>query len=195
MFSTSSEHGNVHRSVVYLGLYLAALGSGAMKPCTSSFGADQFDSTDLEELPKKASFFSWSFYMTTVSTLLSSTVLVWLQDNVGWGVGCAIPTVFMIISFPVFIAGSRVYRFRNLGFSPLKSLCQVIVAAVRKCHLQLPENKSLLYEPSNSSSTTEASHKIQPTNQFRYFNNPPPTPPPHRKKKKKKKNLYVRLDI
>uniref|UniRef100_A0A0E0B752 Major facilitator superfamily (MFS) profile domain-containing protein n=1 Tax=Oryza glumipatula TaxID=40148 RepID=A0A0E0B752_9ORYZ len=169
MFSTSSEHGNVHRSVVYLGLYLAALGSGAMKPCTSSFGADQFDSTDLEELPKKASFFSWSFYMTTVSTLLSSTVLVWLQDNVGWGVGCAIPTAFMIISFPIFIAGSRVYRFRKLGFSPLKSLCQVIVAAVRKCHLQLPENKSLLYDPSNSSSTTEASHKIQPTNQFRFL--------------------------
>uniref|UniRef100_A0A0E0M502 Uncharacterized protein n=1 Tax=Oryza punctata TaxID=4537 RepID=A0A0E0M502_ORYPU len=59
--------------------------------------ADRFDSTDLEELPKKASFFNWSFFMITTSSLLSSTVLVWLQDNVGWG----------------------------LGFSPLKSLCQM----------------------------------------------------------------------
>uniref|UniRef100_A0A0E0M503 Major facilitator superfamily (MFS) profile domain-containing protein n=1 Tax=Oryza punctata TaxID=4537 RepID=A0A0E0M503_ORYPU len=87
--------------------------------------ADRFDSTDLEELPKKASFFNWSFFMITTSSLLSSTVLVWLQDNVGWGVSCTIPTVLMIISFAVFVVDSRVYRFRKLGFSPLKSLCQM----------------------------------------------------------------------
>ncbi|XP_006661603.2 protein NRT1/ PTR FAMILY 8.3-like [Oryza brachyantha] len=169
MFSASSEHGNAHRSVVYLGLYLAALGSGGMKPCTSSFGADQFDATDPGELAKKASFFSWSLFMLNASSLLSSTVLVWLQDNVGWGVGCAIPTVLMIISFPVFVAGSRVYRFRKPGCSPLKSLCQVLVAAVRKCHLELPENTSHLYEPSTSSSAAEGNHEIQHTNQFRFL--------------------------
>ncbi|KAF0929674.1 hypothetical protein E2562_023027 [Oryza meyeriana var. granulata] len=169
MFSTFPEHGNVDRAVVYLGLYLAALGNGGIKPCTQSFGADQFDSTDLGELVKKKSFFSWSFFMINASSVLSGTVLVWLQDNVGWGVGCAIPTVLMIISFPVFIAGSRVYRFRKLGFSPLKSLFQVIVAAVRKCHLQLPENKSLPYETSSSSSATDRSRKIQHTNQFRFL--------------------------
>uniref|UniRef100_A0A0D9XH98 Major facilitator superfamily (MFS) profile domain-containing protein n=1 Tax=Leersia perrieri TaxID=77586 RepID=A0A0D9XH98_9ORYZ len=166
MFSTSSEHGNVNSLLVYVGLYLAAIGSGGIRPCTKSFGADQFDSTDLGEIARKASYFSWSYLVINISSLLSGTVLVWLQDNVGWGVGCAIPTVLVIISFPLFVAGSRVYRFRKQGFSPLKSICQVIVAAVRKCNMQLPENKSLLYEPS-SSSAPEGSYKIQHTNQFR----------------------------
>uniref|UniRef100_A0A0A9BF16 Uncharacterized protein n=1 Tax=Arundo donax TaxID=35708 RepID=A0A0A9BF16_ARUDO len=30
----SSGHGGVHRAVVYLGLYLAAVASGSVKPCT-----------------------------------------------------------------------------------------------------------------------------------------------------------------
>lgn len=169
VFSTSSYHGEVHPAVVHLGLYLAALGSGGVKPCTSTFGADQFDSADPQELVKKGSFFNWYYFMISTSSLLSGTVLVWLQDNVGWGVSFAIPTVLMVFSLAVFIAGSRVYRYRKLGVSPLTSLCQVVVAAVRKWHLQFPDDSSLLYELTGSPSGTESNHKIQHTDQFRYL--------------------------
>ncbi|KAM3310433.1 hypothetical protein ACQJBY_031242 [Aegilops geniculata] len=57
---TSYYHGDVHHAVVvYLGLYLAGLGSAGIKPCASAFGADQFDSGDLTELEKKGSFLHW----------------------------------------------------------------------------------------------------------------------------------------
>ncbi|KAM0874644.1 hypothetical protein ACQ4PT_037327 [Festuca glaucescens] len=158
---------DVHRAVVYLALYLAALGSGGIKPCTSAFGADQFDSEDPMELEKKGSFFNWYYFLISLGSLLSGTVLVWLQDNVGWGISFAIPTVLMILGLAVLVGGSRVYRFRKLGASPFKSICQVVVAAVRKWHVQLPDDISLLYELTNSSSAAESSQKIQHTNQFR----------------------------
>ena len=47
IFAMSTDHGGTfHRKVVYLGLYLAAIGNGGVKPCTSVFGADQFDTND-----------------------------------------------------------------------------------------------------------------------------------------------------
>lgn len=138
--------------MVYLALYLVALGSGGIKPCTSAFGADQFDSGDPMELQKKGSFFNWYYFLISLGSLLSGTVLVWLQNNVGWGISFAIPAVLMILGLAVLVGGSRVYRFRKLGASPFKSICQVVVAAVRKWHVQLPDDISLLYELTNSSS-------------------------------------------
>lgn len=166
---TSYYTGDVHRTVIYLGIYIAALGSGGIKPCASAFGADQFDSADPMELAKKASFFNWYYFLITFSSLLSSTVLVWLQDNVGWGISFAIPAVLMALGLTVLVSGSRVYRFRKLRVSPFTSICQVVVAAVRKWHVQLPDDISLLYELASSSLTPEASHKIQHTNQFRFL--------------------------
>nr|CAB3495001.1 unnamed protein product [Digitaria exilis] len=110
-FLESSHHGDVHRTVVYIGLYLAALGSGIVKPCTLTFGADQFDINDTVERVKKGSFFSWYYFTVRISALLSGTVLVWLQDNVGWGVGFAIPTVIMLFSLIVSVASTSLYRF------------------------------------------------------------------------------------
>lgn len=42
--------------VFFPGLYLIALGTGGIKPCVSSFGADQFDDSDETEKKQKESF-------------------------------------------------------------------------------------------------------------------------------------------
>ncbi|KAL6642944.1 hypothetical protein ACP70R_021125 [Stipagrostis hirtigluma subsp. patula] len=169
MFSTSSSHSGAHRTVVYLGLYLAVIASGGIRPCTSTFGADQFDINDPVELAKKGSFFNWYYFVISTSSLLSGTVIVWLQDNVGWAVGYVILTVLMLFCFSAFVTGSRVYRFKKMSGSPLTSLSQVVVAAVRKSHLELPDDSTLLYEPASLPSATDASHNIKHTNQFRFF--------------------------
>ncbi|XP_037422455.1 protein NRT1/ PTR FAMILY 8.3-like isoform X2 [Triticum dicoccoides] len=176
---TSYYHGDVHHAVVvYLGLYLAGLGSAGIKPCASAFGADQFDSGDLTELEKKGSFFNWYYFLLNLGSLLSSTLLAWLQDNGWWGLSFAIPTVLMALGLAVFVGGSRVYRFRKLRASPFTSICQVLVAAVRKWHVQLPDDISSLYEPTSSSSAPESSHNIQHTNQFRFLDKAAAVLPP-----------------
>ncbi|KAL6906257.1 hypothetical protein ACP4OV_003858 [Aristida adscensionis] len=167
--SSSIYNGNVHHAAVYLGIYLAAFGSGGVKPCTSSFGADQFDINDPVELVKKSSFFSWYYFLISLGNMLSSTVIVWLQDNVSWSVGYAIPLVLMLFCLAAFVAGSKQYRFRRIGVSPITSISQVVVAAVRNWELQTPEDSSLLYEPTGSPSESGVRHKIKHTNQFRFF--------------------------
>ncbi|KAL6278073.1 hypothetical protein ACE6H2_021674 [Prunus campanulata] len=48
--------------VFFMGLYLIALGTGGIKPCVSSFGADQFDDSDEAEKKNKGSFFNWFYF-------------------------------------------------------------------------------------------------------------------------------------
>ncbi|CAN6305660.1 unnamed protein product [Urochloa humidicola] len=172
----STLDSNVHRPLVYLGLYLAAIAGGGVKPCTATLGADQFDPNDPVELAKKSSFFNWYFFLITTSSLLSGTVIVWLQENVGWGVGYVIPTVLMLLCFIAFLAASRVYRFKKMGVSPIMSIFQVVVAAVRNRHLHLPDDNSLLYEITSSPPEDDAGHKINHTNQFRFFDKAAVTP-------------------
>jgi len=160
----SSYDLGIHRVMAYLGLYLVALGSGGIKPCVPALGADQFDATDPVERVKKGSFFNWYYWLVNVGALLSATVLVWVQDNIGWGVGLAIPTVFMMSGLSVFVAGRMVYRYQKVGGSPLTRVSQVVVAAVRNYNLVLPENYSSLHEVP---SPTEGNCKIQHTSQFR----------------------------
>lgn len=154
----------IQHAMVYLGLYLVALGTGGIKPCTSALGADQFDSADPVERVTKGSFFNWYYFLINVGSLLSTTVLVWVQDNVGWGVGYAIPMVLMGFGLVVFVSGRKVYRYKKLGGSPLKRVSQVVVAAARNYRLKLPDDDSaLLHEDSEANCSTEH------TSQFRFL--------------------------
>ncbi|AAB60766.1 Strong similarity to Arabidopsis oligopeptide transporter (gb/X77503) [Arabidopsis thaliana] len=153
----------VQYAVFFTGLYLIALGTGGIKPCVSSFGADQFDDTDPRERVRKASFFNWFYFSINIGSFISSTLLVWVQENVGWGLGFLIPTVFMGVSIASFFIGTPLYRFQKPGGSPITRVCQVLVAAYRKLKLNLPEDISFLYETREKNSMIAGSRKIQHT--------------------------------
>ncbi|KAF0929686.1 hypothetical protein E2562_023034, partial [Oryza meyeriana var. granulata] len=127
--NASYYNGDICHVTDYLGLYLFALGNGCMKPCILAFGADQFDSADPVERVAKGSFFNWYYFFTNMGSLLSTTVLVWVLDNIGWSVGFAIPTLLLGFGLAMFVAGRRVYRYKKLGESPLTRVSQVVVAA------------------------------------------------------------------
>lgn len=157
---------DIRRVVAYLGLYLIALGAGGIKPCMSALGADQFDGADPVERVTKGSFFNYYYFSNNMGTLLSTTVLVWVQDNIGWGIGFATPMLLMGFGLSMFVAGRRVYRYRKLGRSPLTRVSQVVVAAARNHRLKLPDDSSLLHE---LPSLTEGGYRIQHTTRFRYY--------------------------
>ncbi|CAO2183834.1 unnamed protein product [Urochloa humidicola] len=169
---SSFTGGSIHRAAVYLGLYLIAMGSGGIKPCTSALGADQFDAAEPAERVNKGSFFNWFFFSINLGSLLSSTVLVWVQDNIGWGVGFAIPMVLTVLGLAVFVSGRKVYRYKKLQGSPLTRVSQVVVAAVRNHNLTLPEDSSALHE------VPEANCKTAHTCQFRFFDKAAIVAPP-----------------
>ncbi|XP_047330166.1 protein NRT1/ PTR FAMILY 8.3 [Impatiens glandulifera] len=154
-------------AVFYFGLYLIALGTGGIKPCVSSFGADQFDDTDPIERVKKGSFFNWFYFSINIGALVSSSLIVWIQDNAGWGWGFSIPALFMGIAILSFFSGSPLYRFQKPGGSPLKRVSQVLVASFHKWKLRVPEQDSLLYE--TETSTIEGSRKLEHTNELKFL--------------------------
>ncbi|KAL2486370.1 Protein NRT1/PTR FAMILY 8.1 [Abeliophyllum distichum] len=156
-------------SVCFLALYLIALGTGGIKPCVSSYGADQFDDTDEAEKKSKSSFFNWFYFSINIGALIAASVLVWIQIHIGWGWGFGIPAVAMAIAVAFFFSGTRMYRYQKPGGSPLTRLCKVVVAALRNYRVVVPEDKSLLYETSNAKSVIVGSRKLDHTDELRFF--------------------------
>jgi len=155
--------------VYFVGLYMIALGAGGIKPCVSSFGADQFDDTDPVEKRKKGAFFNWFYFCINIGSLISGTVLIWVQENCGYGIGFGISTFFIALAIGSFFIGSEIYRFQIPGGSPLTRACQVIVAATRKRKADSPVDSSLLYELDGKSSAIEGSRKLEHSSEFSFL--------------------------
>ena len=85
-------------------------------------------------------------------TLFANTILVYVQDNVGWGWGYGLPTFGLAISISVFLLGTPFYRHKlHMGSPFLKMAARVIVASFRKARAKMPhdhtrELPSLEYE-------------------------------------------------
>ncbi|WVY92890.1 hypothetical protein V8G54_031978 [Vigna mungo] len=154
-------------AICFLALYLIALGTGGIKPCVSSYGADQFDDTDPVEKEHKSSFFNWFYFSINIGALIASSLLVWIQDNVGWGWGFGIPAVTMAIAVVSFFSGTRLYRNQKAGGSALTRISQVVTASIRKYRVEVPSDKSLLYEINEGESVIKGSRKLDHTNELR----------------------------
>ncbi|XP_009624729.1 protein NRT1/ PTR FAMILY 8.2-like [Nicotiana tomentosiformis] len=157
------------KTAFFVAIYLIAFGTGGIKPCVSSFGADQFDDNDETEKKSKSSFFNWFYLSINIGALIASSVLVWIQMNVGWGWGFGVPAVAMAIALVFFFSGTRLYRLQPPGGSPLTRILQVFVASIRKCNVKPPPDESLLYETSDVESNIKGSRKLEHSEEFRFF--------------------------
>lgn len=132
-------------AVLYVSLLLGALGSGGIRPCVVAFGAEQFDESDPKQTTNTWTYFNWYYFVMGASILMAVTVLVYVQDNIGWGLGLGIPTVAMLISIIAFIVGYPLYRNLDPAGSPFTRLLQVAVAAFRKRKRSNVHDPELLY--------------------------------------------------
>ncbi|RWW80829.1 hypothetical protein BHE74_00010804, partial [Ensete ventricosum] len=159
----------VQYAILFIGLYSIALGTGGIKPCVSSFGADQFDDTDEDERKTKQSFFDWFYFSISIGALISSSFLVWVQDKFGWGWGFGIPTTFLGLAVCSFSLGTSRYRFQKPGGNPLPRMCQVIVASFRKRKVDVPHDSSLLYEVPGDAPATQGRRKLEHTDDLKFL--------------------------
>ncbi|KAF0900699.1 hypothetical protein E2562_034405 [Oryza meyeriana var. granulata] len=168
----------VQMGVLYLALYLTALGTGGLKSSVSGFGSDQFDESDAGEKTQMMRFFNWFFFFISLGSLLAVTVLVYVQDNLGrpWGYGACAASI--AAGLVVFLAGTRRYRFKKLVGSPLTQIAAVVVAAWRKRRLELPSDPSMLYDidvgkvaaaEEASSKKSKLKQRLPHTKQFRFL--------------------------
>ncbi|KDP21241.1 hypothetical protein JCGZ_21712 [Jatropha curcas] len=157
--------------VLFMGLGLLTIGTGGIRPCSIPFGVDQFDPTTEEGIKGINSFYNWYYTTFTVVIMITSTVVVYIQDSVSWVLGFGIPTLLMIGSLALFFLGQRIYVYVKPEGSIFSSIFQVFVAAYRKRGLQLPDEGEIgcrvFYDPPTK--VNELS-KLPLTNQFRFLN-------------------------
>ncbi|KAI9157420.1 hypothetical protein LWI28_022222 [Acer negundo] len=85
----------IHEVVFFIALYFISIGTGGIKPCLESFGADQFDDNHPEERKQKMSYFNWWSTALCCGLLLGVTVIVSIQDNLGWGIADLVLAIFL----------------------------------------------------------------------------------------------------
>ncbi|KAF8042748.1 hypothetical protein BT93_A1163 [Corymbia citriodora subsp. variegata] len=146
--------------ILYLALYLVALGTGGLKSSVSGFGTDQFDDKDNKEKAQMAYFFNRFFLFISLGTLTAVTVLVYVQDEVGRSIAYGTCSVAMLVAILVFLSGTRRYRYKKSLGSPIVQIMQVVVASIKKRSLEVPYDVGCLYEDGPEGS------RIHHTDQF-----------------------------
>ncbi|MFS7966005.1 putative proton-dependent oligopeptide transporter family, PTR2 family proton/oligopeptide symporter [Helianthus anomalus] len=154
------EANGFQMGILYLALYLIALGTGGLKSSVSGFGTDQFDDKNEAEKTQMAYFFNRFFFFISLGGLLAVTVLVYIQDEVGRSLAYGICTISMFVAIVVILSGIKRYRYKKRQGSPIVSIFQVLVAAIKKRNLNLPYDIHMLHE------NTPDGSRIHHTNQF-----------------------------
>ncbi|KAM1216484.1 hypothetical protein ACFX2J_012758 [Malus domestica] len=160
----------LHLAVFYGALYTLAIGTGGTKPNISTIGADQFDDFDAKEKKHKLSFFNWWMFSIFFGTLFANTVLVYIQDNVGWALGYGLPTLGLLLSVLIFLAGTPFYRHKVPSGSPFTRMAKVIVAALRKGSVTLPIDPKELHELNLEEYEKKGKFRIDSTPTLRFLN-------------------------
>ncbi|KAF2315991.1 hypothetical protein GH714_040786 [Hevea brasiliensis] len=151
------RHGGVLAASFILGLYLVALGVGGIKGSLPPHGAEQFDETTPQGRKQRSSFFNYYVFCLSCGALIAVTFVVWIEDNKGWQWGFGISTATILLSIPIFLLGSPVYRNKVPKGSPITTIFKVLVAAIyNTCKAGNPSNAVRGMDRS-SSYTTEAS--------------------------------------
>ncbi|KAL8204997.1 hypothetical protein R6Q57_010620 [Mikania cordata] len=128
-----------------------------MRPCAIAFGVDQFQHHNNQRLIY--SFFNWYYATASISTLVGSTVLVYIQDQFGWQVGFVVPAMFMFCSALMFMLGSSLYVKVEVDESPYSGFIQVLILAFKNRKIRLlPDDR---YNHSNQGDRVELTDNLR----------------------------------
>lgn len=153
--------------IFFFALYIIAAGTGGTKPNISTIGADQFDEFEPKEKSQKLSFYNWWVFYILIGTIFAQTVLVYVQDNVGFALGYGIPTIGLGVSILIFVLGTPLYRHRLPSGSPLTRMVQVFVASMRKWKINVPIDSKELHEVTLEEYTSKGRYRINHSSSMR----------------------------
>lgn len=112
-------------AMLFIGLYLVALGVGGIKGSLPSHGAEQFDESTPQGRKQRSTFFNYFVFCLSCGGLIAVTFVVWIEDNKGWQWGFGFSTISIFLSIPIFLAGSAFYRNKIPSGSPLTTIFKV----------------------------------------------------------------------
>ncbi|KAK4790872.1 hypothetical protein SAY86_031285 [Trapa natans] len=153
---------------LYTVLYVTGFGAAGIRPCVSSFGADQFDEKSKDYKSHLDRFFNFFYLSVTFGAIVAFTLVVYIQIEHGWGSAFGSLAIAMGLSNLMFFVGTPLYRHRLPGGSPLTRVAQVLVAAFRKRKASFSSSEMIgLHEVQGKQSAIKGSRKIAHTDDFR----------------------------
>lgn len=150
------------------GFVFLIMGASGIRPCNLAFGVDQFNPNTKSGQSGIASFFNWYYFTFTFAMMVSLTIIVYVQANINWAIGLAIPTFLMFLSCVVFFVGTGIYVKVLPDGSPLTSIFQVLVATIKKRRLADPEEPRVSLF--NHFASKSVNSKLPYSKQLRFLN-------------------------
>ncbi|GLU08019.1 hypothetical protein SLE2022_249500 [Rubroshorea leprosula] len=135
---------------LYFGLYAMAAGVGGIKAALPAHGGDQLDHGNQRQI---SAYFNWYFFSLCTGGLISSTVMVWIQDNEGWKLNFNISIGTLSLALCIFTAGFPIYRLKRPGGSPITRIYKVFASAIRNRKFSPPPKTDSLQESSSARTT------------------------------------------
>lgn len=97
--------------ILFIGLFIIAMGAGGIKPCVSAFVGDQVDAAkDSAVMTRVYAAFYWSINLGSFFAFL---LIPWVRQNWGYSWAFGIPGIFMGIATLVFWCGRRQYHHKQ----------------------------------------------------------------------------------
>ncbi|XVF63461.1 hypothetical protein PTKIN_Ptkin09bG0088600 [Pterospermum kingtungense] len=160
--------------VLFLALYLVALGSGCLKPNIISLGADQFRREDSKQSKKLSTYFNIAYFAFCLGELIALTLLVWVQTHYGMDVGFGVSAAAMAMGMICLISGTFLYRNKPPRGSIFTPIAQVFVAAITKRKQICPSNVQMLHVKQNNvpnqiPATSANANNLLHTEKFRFL--------------------------
>ncbi|KAK6153381.1 hypothetical protein DH2020_013020 [Rehmannia glutinosa] len=131
---------------LFTSLGLIAMGAGGIRPCNIAFGADQFDTNTEKGRTQLESFFNWWYFSFTIALVIALTGVVYIQTNVSWVIGFAIPTACLATSITIFLIGRHTYVYKMPQGSVFLDMAKVMAAAFEKRKIK-SSNELCYYDP------------------------------------------------
>ncbi|XVF51933.1 hypothetical protein PTKIN_Ptkin04bG0223700 [Pterospermum kingtungense] len=164
------SHSGLEMALFYVSIYLVALGYGGYQPNIATFGADQFDEEDPKEGHSKVAFFSYFYLAMNLGSLFSNTVLGYFEDEGMWALGFWVSAGSAFAALVMFLAGTTGYRHFKPSGNPLSRFSQVVVAATKKCSIDMPPDADDLYDGDHvNESSMNGNRKILHTDEFKFL--------------------------
>ncbi|XWS62110.1 hypothetical protein CRYUN_Cryun07bG0183200 [Craigia yunnanensis] len=137
------SHSGLEITLYYLSIYLVALGYGGYQPNVATFGADQFDEEDAKEGHSK--------------------------DEGMWALGFWVSAGSAFAALVLFLAGTTRYRHFKPSGNPLSRFSQVLVAATKKCRIDMPRDADELYDVDGNNLSMNGNRKILHSDEFKFL--------------------------
>ncbi|KZV23349.1 hypothetical protein F511_02250 [Dorcoceras hygrometricum] len=152
---------------LFTGLGLVALGAGGIRPCNIAFGADQFDTKTEKGRAQLESFFNWWYFSFTIALIIALTGVIYVQTNVSWTIGYAIPTACLAVSITIFLIGMSTYIYKRPQGTVFADMAKVMVAAYRKRKIDLTSGDGVVFYDGGESESESKSSKTIKADRFK----------------------------